>query len=148
MTASVRLTTLRLKALAFIHSKRVAHRVRRLIISFCSPSHIISKDAFHDNFLVQLHPESMLSGKPSMSRPRVFLIDFEVAVKFAAEIPTADCTCRGLPLGGSFTQPEMYSRPVPPEIEYTDSVYCPFKLDVWQLGFSFLKFKVRFNFLY
>ena len=71
-----------------------------------------------------------------VSRPRVYLIDFEVAIGFPAECPIAQCVCTGCPLGGSFSQPEMYSRPLAPEMT-TGEPYIPFKTDVWQLGTSF-----------
>lgn len=80
-------------------------------------------------------------------RPRVYLIDFEVAVEFPANYLPAECTCTGYPLGGSFPQPEMYSRPPAPEM-ITGKPYSPFKTDVWQLGISFADFRVwKFFFL-
>ncbi|KAJ7582521.1 kinase-like domain-containing protein [Mycena floridula] len=112
-----------LEALSFLHSQKIAHR-----------------DAFHDNFLVQWHPESMLTSKAPISRPRVYIIDFEAAIEFPEETLEADCLSRGPPLGDSFSQPEMYSRPVPPEVE-TGAPYSPFKLDVWQLGCSISEFR-------
>lgn len=77
----------------------------------------------------------------AVSRPRVYLIDFEVAVEFPENCPPAERISIGYPLGGSFTQPEMYSRPLAPEIDL-DRPYCPFKLDIWQFGSSFRNFKV------
>ena len=76
-----------------------------------------------------------------VSRPRVYLIDFEVAIAFPADCPPAECVCTGYPLGGAFTQPEMYSRPPAPEMT-TGQPYSPFKTDVWQLGISFADFRV------
>jgi hypothetical protein len=76
------------------------------------------------------------------SRPRVYLIDFEVAVEFTSECPPGERVSTGYPLGGSFPAPEMYSRPLPPEISSSNNCYCPFKLDVWQLGKSFANFTV------
>jgi serine/threonine protein kinase len=76
-----------------------------------------------------------------VSRPRVYLIDFEVAVEFPAELPSAECVCTGLPLGGSFPDPDMYSRLRAPEMT-TGKPYNPFKTDVWQLGISFGDFRV------
>jgi hypothetical protein len=87
------------------------------------------QDAFRDKFLIQWHPESMRSMIP-VSRPRVYsMIDFEVAVEFR---PPAECVCAG----GSFSEPEMYSRPPAPEMT-TSEPYSPFKTDVWQLGIRF-----------
>ncbi|KAF8799944.1 hypothetical protein BYT27DRAFT_6845910 [Phlegmacium glaucopus] len=111
-----------LEGLAFIHDLKVAHR-----------------DAFRDNFLIQWHPESMRSMTIPVSRPRVYLIDFEVAVEFPPDCPPAECVCTGYPLGGSFSEPEMYSRPPAPEMT-TSEPYSPFKTDVWQLGISFADF--------
>jgi len=76
------------------------------------------------------------------SRPRVYLIDFEAAMEFPAECPPVERMSTGYPLGGSFPEPEMYSRPLPPEISSSNNCYCPFKLDIWQLGSSFANFKV------
>ncbi|KAF4617628.1 hypothetical protein D9613_006221 [Agrocybe pediades] len=57
-----------LEALEFTHAMKIAHR-----------------DVFLDNFLVQWHPESLLTMKISPSRPRVYLIDFEAAIEFPSE---------------------------------------------------------------
>ena len=81
----------------------------------------------------------------SFTRPRVYLIDFEVAIQFPAECPETERVSTGLPLGGSFTEPEHYARRQAPEFA-TGFAYCPFKLDVWQLGISFSNFKVRHSF--
>jgi hypothetical protein len=81
--------------------------------------------------------------KISASRPRVYLIDFEAAVEFHDECPLAERISTGYPLGGSFTDPETYCRPLAPEVVGTDRPYSPFKLDVWQLGSSFTNFRVR-----
>ena len=79
--------------------------------------------------------------KIPVSRPRVYLIDFEVAVEFPPNFTAAECVVTGYPLGGSFHQPEMYARPLPSELTAGEP-YSPFKLDVWQLGISFSQFKV------
>jgi len=76
-----------------------------------------------------------------VSRPRVYLIDFEVAVEFPPDCPPEECVCTGYPSGGSFSEPEMYSRPPAPEMT-TSEPYSPFKTDVWQLGISFADFRV------
>ena len=82
--------------------------------------------------------------KISFTRPRVYLIDFEVAIQFPAECPESERVSMGLPLGGSF-RPERYARPHAPEFA-SGMTYSPFKLDVWQLGNSFSDFKVRQSF--
>ncbi|KAF8150588.1 kinase-like domain-containing protein [Crassisporium funariophilum] len=112
-----------LEALKFIHSLNIAHR-----------------DAFHDNFVIQWHPESLATMTISPSRPRVYLIDFEVAVQFSPECPLDQCVTTGCPLGGSFTDPETYGRPHAPEFA-SGKAYSPFSLDVWQLGKSLKNFK-------
>ncbi|KAJ6600773.1 hypothetical protein B0H10DRAFT_693677 [Mycena sp. CBHHK59/15] len=81
------------QGLAFLHKLNIAHR-----------------DAFHDNLVVQWHPESCRSMTIPVSRPRVYLIDFEVAVQYPSDRPA---TSIGYPVGGSFLQPEMYSRDRP-----------------------------------
>jgi hypothetical protein len=80
--------------------------------------------------------------KISFTRPRVYLIDFEVAIQFPEECPKTERVSMGLPLGGSFTEPEHYSRRRAPEFA-SGTAYSPFKLDVWQLGISFSDFKVK-----
>ena len=82
----------------------------------------------------------------SCSRPRVYLIDFEVAIQFPEECPETERVSMGLPLGGSLTrEPENYGRPHAPEFA-SGIGYSPFKLDVWQLGISFSNFKVMHSF--
>jgi hypothetical protein len=75
-------------------------------------------------------------GTISPSKPRVYLIDFEVAVQFPAECPSHERLCTGIPCGGSMTDPTAYCRPRIPEM-LSDIPYDPFKLDVWQLGTDF-----------
>ncbi|KAI0672675.1 kinase-like domain-containing protein [Trametes maxima] len=109
-----------LEALGYMHSIGVAHR-----------------DAFRDNFLVQWFPESMAENQLTVSRPRVYLNDFETAVHFPDGDPSGDCTCVGLPLSPSFPTPERYFRPLAPELSFENpGPYSPFKLDIWQLGDS------------
>ncbi len=79
--------------------------------------------------------------KISPSRPRVYLIDFEVAIEFVPESLPEECLSIGCPVGGSFPDETMYARPSPPEVA-SRKPYNPFKLDVWQLGNSLLDFKV------
>ena len=77
-------------------------------------------DSFRDNFVIQ------------------YLIDFEVAIQFPAECSETERLSVGLPLGGSFTDPETYARPRAPEcVPASGIAYSPFKLDVWHLGISF-----------
>ncbi|KAL1937618.1 hypothetical protein VTO73DRAFT_13004 [Trametes versicolor] len=115
-----------LEALGFIHSVRIAHR-----------------DAFKDNFLLQWQPESLRTRTYPISRPRVYLNDFETAVHFPPSIPETDRLCVGLPLGASFPGTDAYGRPVPPELQ-SDTPYDPFKLDVWQFATSFEDFESNF----
>ncbi len=78
----------------------------------------------------------------SPSRPRVYLIDFEVAIEFPAECPVEERLSVGYPLGGSFPELSMYGAPCAPEFA-SGKPYSPFKLDMWQLGTSLANFKVR-----
>ncbi|KAH9900809.1 hypothetical protein C8Q73DRAFT_219670 [Cubamyces lactineus] len=113
-----------LEALLFIHSAKIAHR-----------------DAFKDNFLVQWHPESLLTGYPSSSRPRVYLTDFETAIMFPNGTPMSECLASGIPMGSSFPDDaSRYKRPVTPDMG-AGKQYDPFKLDVWQLAMSFKNFR-------
>lgn len=111
-----------LEALAYIHSLRIAHR-----------------DAFKHNFVAQWHSESLSTGKMPVSKPRIYLVDFETAIQFPESCPSSERLCTGLPLAGSVSDPARYKSPRIPEME-TGQPYDPFKLDVWQLGHSFLDF--------
>ena len=70
-----------------------------------------------------------------LSRPRVFLTDFEMAHEFPLDVPPEERLLTGLPI-------QDYQRPVPPEIA-SGGLYDPFKADVWQLAESFSDFRVR-----
>lgn len=94
----------------------------------------VAQDAFLDNFLVQWHPESLAANAISPSRPRVYLIDFEVAIEFSPECTSDDQVCTGMPIGTSFAA-ESYARPHAPELG-SGGPYNPYKLDIWQLGTS------------
>ena len=93
------------------------------------------QDAFHDNFVIQWHPESLRTMNVSISRLRVYLIDFETAVQFPAGCSSIERVSVGYPVTGN------YARPCAPELS-SGEAYCPFKLDVWQLGSCFSDFKV------
>ncbi|KAF8958024.1 kinase-like domain-containing protein [Flammula alnicola] len=113
-----------LEGLAFIHSLNIAHR-----------------DAFRDNFVIQWFPESLHIKKISPSRPRVYLIDFELAVSFPEDLPHEECLSIGYPLCGSVPTIGDYGRPPAPEF-VSGKPYSPFKSDVWQLGRSLADFRV------
>ncbi|KAJ3798282.1 hypothetical protein GGU11DRAFT_744465 [Lentinula aff. detonsa] len=98
-------------ALAFIHEKRVAHR-----------------DAFIHNYLVQWDPESLKHQLVRLTRPRLYLIDFETALCFPEDSLYDDCTCTGLPFGDI----NDYALPTPPGVAEGKS-YNAFYLDFWQL---------------
>ena len=74
-----------------------------------------------------------------VSRPRVYLTDFELAIMFPMDSTFEERLCVGPPLGGSI--PDYNARPMPPEV-LSGKPYDPFKLDVWQLGTTFSDFKV------
>ncbi|KAK7686436.1 hypothetical protein QCA50_010660 [Cerrena zonata] len=105
-----------LQGLAFLHEHKIAHR-----------------DADKSNFVVDYHPESMRTMTVAVSRPRVYIIDFEVSVAFPEELPLESCLCVGLPAGGTISE---WARPVPPEVT-SGKPHSPFKVDVWQFGSSF-----------
>ncbi|PIL28155.1 hypothetical protein GSI_09692 [Ganoderma sinense ZZ0214-1] len=111
-----------LEALVFLHACGIAHR-----------------DAFKDNFVIQWVPESLRAGhNATSSRPRVYMINFELAVRFPLDSPAEERVCVGLPSTGSL--PGGAKRPAAPET-LSDEPYDPFKLDVWQLGKTFSDFK-------
>lgn len=95
------------------------------------------QDAFADNFVIQWHPESLLNNlTPSI--PRVYLIDFELAIMFPDDCPVHERVCVGVPTGGSVRR-NFRSRPK--EVS-SNGPYDPCKLDVWQFGESIKKYKV------
>jgi serine/threonine protein kinase len=106
-----------LEALAFIHSHGIAHR-----------------DAFTDNFLVQWHPESLIKVSPSL--PRVYLSDLETAFDYASPYSPDDPLSR-MP----YRNMSNYGRPRAPEMVASGN-FDPYKLDIWQFGFSLREFKV------
>ena len=73
--------------------------------------------------------------KVPISRPRVFLTDFEMAYEFPPDMPLEQRLFIGLP-------DEDYQRCVAPEVS-SGLPYDPFKSDVWQLAESFSDFNVR-----
>ena len=92
--------------------------------------------------MVQFFPESLKNDAISISKPRVYLIDFEVAVQFPDDCPASERVCTGIPCTGSLANVSEYARPAIPEM-LTGEPYDPFKLDVWQLASSFGEFDVR-----
>ena len=79
----------------------------------------------------------------TVTRPRVHLIDFEVAISFEPDRPVSERMCTGCLVGGSFSKPDsVYARPKIPKME-NGTPWDPFKLDVMQLGISIQDFGVR-----
>lgn len=68
-----------------------------------------------------------------LSRPRVFLTDFEMAHEFPPDVALSDRMLIGPPI-------EDYQRPLSPEVA-SGLPYDPFKNDIWQLAESFSDFK-------
>ncbi|EPT02659.1 hypothetical protein FOMPIDRAFT_99158 [Fomitopsis schrenkii] len=105
-----------LEAIAFVHDLGIVHR-----------------DLCKHNYLVQWHPESLTTMQVPLSRPRVFLTDFEMAYEFPPDVPSEQRLLTGLP-------DEEYRRRVAPEVASGLS-YDPFKSDIWQFAESFSDFK-------
>lgn len=103
------------------------------------------QDTFKDNFLVQWHPETMQTNFFPVTRPRVYLHDFETAIRFPPDLAAEDCVCVGVPIDPSLA--DRYRCPAPPEV-HTGKPYDPYKLDVWQLSTSFADFKVHTPFAF
>ena len=92
---------------------------------------------------MQFHPESFARNEVTVTRPRVYVTDFETAVYFPPDVPLDKRTCVGPPTAVSWpTDIREYNRPMPPEV-LSGEPYDPFKLDVWQLATSLRDFKVR-----
>ena len=92
------------------------------------------QDLCKNNYLVQWHPESLATMRVPLSRPRVFITDFEMAREFPLDAAPNDRLLVGPPLEG-------YQRPLAPEVA-SGLPYDPFKNDIWQLAESFSDFKV------
>ncbi|KAF8901325.1 hypothetical protein CPB84DRAFT_968469 [Gymnopilus junonius] len=101
-----------LEGIAYIHSIRIAHR-----------------DLFASNIMIEWCPESIKEGR-AITRPRVYLIDFETAVEFPEDLAESDLLCVGIPI-----EKEFYARKLPDEVK-EDAPYNPFLLDIWQFGFD------------
>ncbi|PPQ75047.1 hypothetical protein CVT26_012071 [Gymnopilus dilepis] len=99
------------EGLAYLHKSRVAHR-----------------DMFLDNLVVEWIPASMIE-RSTVTRPPVYIIDFESAVDFPEGSTGDRRLCSGVPVPPR----QDYGRAVPSELT-NDDPYCPFKLDIWQFG--------------
>lgn len=77
-------------------------------------------------------------NKLTPSVPRVYLIDFELAVMFPDDCPEHERVCVGVPTGASIPKS---GRPRSKEM-ISNEPYDPFKADVWQFGKSIKKYKV------
>lgn len=106
-----------------------------------------TQDAFLDNVLLSFAGgpiESDLIETVPRPRPlrslfpcRYYLIDFELAVIFEHSSESSSRVVTGLPTKGQ--RSGEYGRDIAPELE-TDEPYCPFKLDMWQIGSEFRKY--------
>ncbi|KAH9913568.1 kinase-like domain-containing protein [Epithele typhae] len=112
-----------LEALHFLHTNLIAHR-----------------DAFKENFLIQYHPQSLVTEPIRVDQPRVYLHDFELACSFPEGTPPEEQMCVGPLYGGTISKSAPADHRCSPEV-LTGEPYSPYKLDVWQLGTSFSEFK-------
>jgi hypothetical protein len=65
---------------------------------------------------------------------RYFINDFELAITFDTDSDPSSRVVTGLPTAG--VRPGQYGRDVAPEM-LSESPYCPFRADIWQLGKMF-----------
>ncbi|KAK0196390.1 hypothetical protein F5146DRAFT_970412 [Armillaria mellea] len=104
---------------AFLHANGIAHR-----------------DLFLTNFVTEWYPER--TRAMMFTRPRVYIIDFESAIRFSEDGMERITSTFPVPVRS------WYRRPLAPELEIPDAPYCPFRLDVWQISNDILRFKLNF----
>ncbi|KIK57532.1 hypothetical protein GYMLUDRAFT_46103 [Collybiopsis luxurians FD-317 M1] len=102
-----------MEGVAFLHDHLIAHR-----------------DLFISNFLSSCRDGIRPVEHRSFLRPRYYIIDFELAVRFSPDSDPESRTVIGPPADWS-----IYRRATPPEMR-SDYPHCPFKADIWQLGYS------------
>ena len=90
------------------------------------------------NFLLQWDPYSLRLPHVRLTRPHIYLIDFETAICFPEDSPYDDCTCTGMPFGDI----NDYALPTPPGVA-EGKPYNPFYLDFWQLCYHLAFLQVR-----
>lgn len=102
----------------------------------------LQQDAFVDNFLLDWMPESLREGHVPVCHPRVYLIDFELAISFPQGHPPDQCVTKGTPIGdieSSRVKPQ-YNRLLPDSLAQ-GSTFNAYQLDVWQLSRAFSPLK-------
>ncbi|KAH9913562.1 kinase-like domain-containing protein [Epithele typhae] len=86
-------------------------------------------------------PESSESPPdPLPGRPRVYLIDFELAVMFPDDTPAHEQVCVGPLYGGTILEGNIHAHRCSPEV-LTGEPYNPYLLDIWQFGTSLRFFR-------
>lgn len=119
---------------------------KKILPACCRIEMTYDQDLFLNNFMVEWMPMS-LSGR-SLTRPRVYIIDFETAVDFSDDCVESERLCSEHPFGNDFDL-EDYGRQLAPELSGDIQPYCPFKLDLWQLGSDLRdNFQVFLNYPY
>ncbi|KAH9480119.1 hypothetical protein JR316_0006716 [Psilocybe cubensis] len=98
-------------------------------VSYLHQNLIAHQDLFLNNFMVEWVPES-LAERTSVTRPRVYIIDLETAVEFPEHSKVSERLCSKF-----HRSLDDYGRYVAPELK-TLQPYCPFRLDMWQLGMN------------
>ncbi|KAF8998178.1 hypothetical protein BDZ89DRAFT_752425 [Hymenopellis radicata] len=107
-------------------------------LSYLHGMHIMHRDAFVHNFLLQWLPESLIHGRPSVTRPRVYIIDLECALELGPDCAEADYLVFSPPI-----KDRPYTMPTPPEA--TNINYNSLKGDMWQFGWSLRHFSSRYS---
>ena|ERR1700761_7268139 len=80
------------------------------------------------------------SSRPSFRsfvQMRYYINDLEFGVSFSEDTPLMKRRVYGLPIERAGLDAARYARPVAPELTSGGS-YCPFCLDIWQLGHEIL----------
>jgi hypothetical protein len=95
--------------------------------------YLFSQDIADSNIVVNIHgPQDRSWRSPPDFNPTYYFIDFELAVQFDWMSDPKSRLVSGMPM-------ECFGQVVAPEVRRNAS-YCPFKADVFALGFIYYNY--------
>ncbi|KAL8283408.1 hypothetical protein RQP46_005818 [Phenoliferia psychrophenolica] len=123
-----------LEGFVYLHDRLIAHRDFGLAEIFINHGSSLGPMPYDPSIRGSRRPSEWRS---LFKNPRYYINDYEWSVQFSPESSESSRMVQGIPLEAHGLTLAEYQRAIPPEVR-TGQPYCPFHMDVFQLGSALL----------